>query len=55
MRRLQACRLLFIIKISKNTKNQEMFEQRSGNELSLAASNGDFEKVRELILADTGK
>ena len=36
-------------------KIQEMFEQRSGNELSLAASNGDFEKVRELILADTGK
>ena len=27
----------------------------SGNELSLAASNGDFERVRELVLADTGE
>ena len=55
MRRLQACRLLLSSKFQRIQKLQEMFEQRSGNELSLAASNGDFEKVRELILADTGK
>ena len=27
----------------------------TASDLSLAASNGDFERVRELILADTGK